>query len=371
VWSSPLRIAVVTDIPSPYQIELFNAIARLDGFKLFVIYIRRSDKERAWERIPMSHEHCLLYETALTELSLRISSCDLAVFSGYRPRRVARLIKLRDRAAKAWAFWGERPGFRFPGWFGRQYRAWALRKVRSSGAPVWGIGEWAVQGYRSELGGGRPFFNVPYFSNLAPFFAIERKFEPGEGCRFLFSGSFTRRKGIDLLVSAFERLIADGVNAELSLLGAGPLENLLKSKCQSCPGKVRLHGFRQWWDLASAYAEADVLCAPSRYDGWGLVVVEGLAAGMPVISTDRTGAARELLEPSNGWLLPADNEKALYQAMRSAAALGTNHRRMMAQNARKNARGQDVEVGAQCFVRAAEATIGYWQSNQGSDELRN
>jgi glycosyltransferase involved in cell wall biosynthesis len=66
---------------------------------------------------------------------------------------------------------------------------------------------------------------------------------------------------------------------------------------------------------------ADVLCVPSRYDGWGLVVPEGLASGLPVIATDRMGAALEFVENGrNGWLIPAGDGSAV-NAMREAALM--------------------------------------------------
>ena len=158
---------------------------------------------------------------------------------------------------------GGTTGFRFPGWIGRQYRAWALREVRSSGVPVWGIGEWAIDGYRSELGKGHCFYNVPYFSKLTHSLKLRGSLSREQRCRFLFSGSFIRRKGIDLLFSAFGRLIADGIDAELHLLGFGPLESTLKARYSHFLDRIRLHGFKQWNELASVYAQADVLCAPS------------------------------------------------------------------------------------------------------------
>jgi glycosyltransferase involved in cell wall biosynthesis len=275
-------------------------------------------------------------------------------------------MKLRSRSGKPWAFWGERPGFRFPGWFGRQIRWWVLREVRWSAAAVWGIGAWAVEGYRSELGNELLFFNVPYFSSLATFLAIERRFEPGVPCRFLFSGNFIRRKGVDLLVAAFGRLLAGGIDARLHLLGSGPMSKELEAKYGPFRDKVLLHGFRQWDELASVYAQADVLCAPSRYDGWGLVVVEGLAAGMPVISTDCTGAARELIDPQNGWLVPADDEDALFLAMKAAATLDLGRRRSMQEHARRTAERQDLRIGVERFACAADATVRFWQTESGN-----
>jgi glycosyltransferase involved in cell wall biosynthesis len=226
--------------------------------------------------MPISHEHCFLAEASASQVDTWISDSDLAVFAGYRPAAAAQLISFRHRSGRAWAFWGERPGFHLSGWLGYLYRVWALRRLRHSRAPVWGMGHWAIDGYRAELGTDRRFFNVPYYSNLKPYFAIERCFDRGSPSRFLFSGSFIHRKGVDLIASAFSRLVLEGHDVELSLVGAGPLEHSLKEKLASLSSRVHMHSFKQWHELASVYARGDILVVPSRYDGWGLVVPEGL-----------------------------------------------------------------------------------------------
>ena len=105
------------------------------------------------------------------------------------------------------------------------------------------------------------------------------------------------------------------------------------------------------------------MCAFMTIRWLGISCGRGLtAAGMPVISTDRTGAARELIEPENGWLIPAGNEEALYLAMRSAASLGVNHRKAMSDCARQTGRRQDIETGVQRFAEAAEMAVQHWRS---------
>lgn len=360
-----MRIVVVTDIPAPCHVQLFDAIAKLPSWTLRVIYVRRSAPERRWEPTPISHEHCVLSEVAASKVRSWIADCDLAIFNGYRPSKVGELIAFRHQTGRAWAFWGERPGFHFDGWLGYFYRAWALRQLRYSRAPVWGMGNWAIDGYRSELGKGHCFFNVPYYSDLDPFFEIERCFGSKGPCRFLFSGSFIRRKGVDLVVSAFGRLVSEGYDVELQLLGAGPLASALQARSASFSPRVCLHGFKQYSELPSAYAGADVLIVPSRYDGWGLVVPEGLAAGMPVISTYSTGAARDLIDSDNGWLIPAGDEEALLSVMRSAAALEVDHWKAMSRHARQVAKSQNIDSGVRRFAQAAKMTIAAWATGGG------
>jgi glycosyltransferase involved in cell wall biosynthesis len=127
--------------------------------------------------------------------------------------------------------------------------------------------------------------------------------------------------------------------------------------------RVEFLGFRDWNDLPSGYAAADLLCVPSRYDGWGLVVPEGLAAGLPVISTHQTGAAVEFVNPGhNGWLIPEDHEEALYRAMRQAATLTPPQWNDMSRLAQASVAQHSLEQGAARFVDAARDALAGWRA---------
>jgi glycosyltransferase involved in cell wall biosynthesis len=119
--------------------------------------------------------------------------------------------------------------------------------------------------------------------------------------------------------------------------------------------RVDFVGFRDWRELPGEYACADVLCVPSRYDGWGLVVPEGLAAGLPVIGTDRMGAALEFVETGrNGWLVPVGDGEALLCAMREAALLPSSDLSGLGQRAQESVREHTLANGAARFFRFAK-----------------
>jgi glycosyltransferase involved in cell wall biosynthesis len=348
---------LVTLIPSPYQVELFNALTR-SGISLRVVYLQKFLRSRLWEMPAIEHEHCFL-DQARSGGDEWIKNSEFVVFCCYQQMVAQRLIALRHDLNLPWVFWGERPGVRMSGWLGRRFRAWAQRDLHRSGAPIWGIGSWAVEGYKREFGDERSYINVPYFSNLDPLFALKRSARH-QPCRFLFSGSFIVRKGVDILASAFRTLLQNGIDAEIQFFGCGPLENAIADQLSRFPTKFQVHGFRQWCDLANIYAVGDVLCAPSRYDGWGLVVPEGLASGMPVISTDQTGSARDLITGSNGWILPAGNEAALVVAMERAATLSEAERSQMSEMARQAAVPQNLASGTDLFTKAINLSLEAW-----------
>ena len=352
------RIVVLTYIPSPYQVELFDALAHALNGQLGVIYVHRRIRERQWIDANLSHEHCFLNEKGLPLAKRWVRHAELAVFSGYLGRSVQGLLGLRHQTRRPWAFWGERPGAKARGSVGRIVRAVFQRKIRAAGVPIWGIGAWAVEGYKQEIGENRLYLNVPYFSNLDRFLAIDRSLKSlTQPVRFLFSGSLIERKGVDILAEAFTRLVTRGVEATLTFVGSGPLEAKLRKLTSSVAAQVEFLGFRQWDELPAIYARADVLCAPSRYDGWGLIVPEGLAAGMPVIASNMMGAARELITGENGWLVRAGSLDDLMDAMRQAARQLPSARIAASTAGRADAIRQNLGMGVRRFEEAIEQSL--------------
>jgi glycosyltransferase involved in cell wall biosynthesis len=295
-----------------------------------------------------------------------VQGAELTVFSYYSCKPVREAMRRREALRKPWCFWGERPGYYGLGWLGQIRRRIQLAPLHhSQHVPIWGIGQWAVDGYRREFGNGRSYFDVPYFSNLERFRAAStaRHAEP-ESVRILYSGALIKRKGVDLLAKAFRRLGQTRDNVTLSLIGTGPLRAVMESMLRPLGSRVRFHDFVPWQDLPTFYAQADVLCAPSRYDGWGLIVPEGMAAGMPVIASDRMGSALDLLEHgSNGWLVRAGDEDQLYEALREAVDMAPSRRTAMGNAAQSRSQQQDISRGIECFRGAMEGTLAGWRQS--------
>ena len=362
---------VLTPIPSPYHVELFDAIEATGSICLRILYAAPSFPDRSWKVPKIHHDHRFMVDMSTPERQDEVLLPDLVIFSGYNSLGFmlsgynslgfGKLISKRHRSGKPWVFWGERPGYLIPTYIGSLYRKLAFSQLHQSKAPVWGIGRWATDTYRNELDADRLYLNVPYFSDLGPYLAIRRDWIESTTCRFMFSGSFVRRKGVHLLASAFAKLRNRGHDAELHLVGDGRLMNSLRIRTSPVADRVHFHGFQQWRDLPRFYANADVLCAPSLYDGWGMIVPEGLAAGMPVISTNMTGAAKELITKGCGWLVPADDEHALLGAMVQAATLPAATRNEMSENARRAAQKQNVKAGVQRFCQACELSFSEWK----------
>lgn len=125
----------------------------------------------------------------------------------------------------------------------------------------------------------------PYGVDLERFARVAPSRRPGPP-RILFVGQVGVRKGVPWLLEAFARL---GGDAELHLVG--PMEPDFHSLLTRWPGeRVHLHGALRGEALVQAFAAADLFCLPSIEEGFGMVVLQAMAAGLPVVASTATGA---------------------------------------------------------------------------------
>jgi glycosyltransferase involved in cell wall biosynthesis len=110
-------------------------------------------------------------------------------------------------------------------------------------------------------------------------------------------------------------------------------------------------------ELARRYVGADVFALLSRHETWGVVVNEAAASGLPLVLSDRVGAAYDLLRNGeNGFVVPSDDVRAAADALRKLAA-DPDLRRRMGERSRELVRAWGYEPSVENFVAAVrEAT---------------
>ncbi|HEC91415.1 MAG TPA: glycosyltransferase family 1 protein [Candidatus Atribacteria bacterium] len=126
----------------------------------------------------------------------------------------------------------------------------------------------------------------------------------------LYVGRLIDLKGIQFLLKAFRFLEISGV--ALLLVGDGPQKKQYEEYCQRHGiSNVYFQGFHQKESLPEYYAIADIFVFPTLSDPWGLVLNEAMSCELPIISSNRAGAAWDLVvEGVNGYLYdPMDVEK--------------------------------------------------------------
>ncbi len=139
--------------------------------------------------------------------------------------------------------------------------------------------------------------------------------------RLLFVGLLDEVKGVQVLLRAFARVHAAHPGARLDIVGDGPRRGEYEALASELgvAAAVRFHGALTRDAIAPMMREADLLVLPSRTETFGIVVVEALACGLPVVAT-RVGALPELVDSAAGVLVDPADPVALADGIAAALA---------------------------------------------------
>lgn len=127
--------------------------------------------------------------------------------------------------------------------------------------------------------------------------------------------NFRWQKGYPELLGGIRSVIDTGRDVRLLIIGQGPLESEVVSLCEELDllGHVTLLGHR--FDAVEILAASDVFVLASRHEGYPIVVLEALAAGVPIVSTDVGAVPSVVTEGREGRIVPVGDSAALAQAV--------------------------------------------------------
>lgn len=138
-----------------------------------------------------------------------------------------------------------------------------------------------------------------------------------ENFSFTFIGTINEGKRVLFLVKAFEKFASEHPNVYLNIAGSGPLENEIKeyiSNSLILKNNVKMHGFLNRMQVVELLSKSNAFVLPSAYETFGVVYIEAMAIGRPVIAT-KNGGANDIVNDSNGYLIDIDNEEQLITTM--------------------------------------------------------
>jgi len=341
------RVTVVSPEPTPYRAPLFDRIAARDDIDLTVVYAGRTVAGRTWTveldhpavflsgvRVPLVGR-VLRHDYPVTPgvvAALRRSRPDVVVVSGWstfasqaaiawsRARRVPYVLLVESHDL------GPRAGWR------RAVKGTIVPRLVRGAANVLVVGTAARD---SVVARGASPERVRVFANTVDVAGwIERADRlprtPHENVVVLSVGRAVPEKGFDVLEAA---CAAAGV--ELQTVAGGLSQE----------------------QLAQRYVDADVFALLSRHETWGVVVNEAAASGLPLVLSDRVGAAHDLLrDGENGFVVPPEDVPAATAALTKLAA-DPELRRRMGERSRELVRPWGYERSVESFVAAVrEAT---------------
>jgi len=380
-----LRIGVITAIPTPYRDPFWNAVAAEPATELKVYYCASTNAERPWsaswqmkydsEVLPGINVLAKLGITGFSYWNPEITSKltagrhDALIIGGYnyptmmaairfaRRRRIPYFLMSESHLREPRAIWR------------RIVKQPIVRRVVRNAAGCFPTGTWA-RDYLLHYGASpdRLWFlpNVPDVEQLdctAQSFAPQRdelrqRFGLPNAPVVLYVGRLVEFKRVDVLIRAFAKLGGDSP-AHLVIVGDGVLRPQLEALAEQLgvAARTQFRGFVEPAEIPLWYAVGDVMVLPSVGETWSVAVLEALASGLPVITTDTVGAAADAIKnPVVGTIVPSADATALSQAISARLADGPDRTKVRA--AWATARdGYRYDVLSRRLVEALRHTI--------------
>ena len=144
------------------------------------------------------------------------------------------------------------------------------------------------------------------------FWSLKKRYSFSGPVKILFTGGFGRRKGAHLMIQLCEALISDGVNFKFDVIGS-VVDDIDLPIWFKESNKIFLHGHLPQENLYSYLIEADLYIFPSYSEGAAQSLKEAMAAGLPVIATEQSGAP--IIDGENGLLIKDDSVGDLKKAV--------------------------------------------------------
>ena len=185
-----------------------------------------------------------------------------------------------------------------------------------------GVSKTSLEGIRRYV--DAPWRIVPNGVDVQKFASGRRRPEFDDRPNLLHVGRFDPRNGVDRVIKAWIAVRRGGTDARLILVGDGPLRPHYEAMV---PADLRddahFVGFVPSAERASYYASGDVLLCPAVGGTFGIIALEAMAAGCPVIAADTPGFRNVITDGTEGYLVDvAQDENCTHLAARATQLLG-------------------------------------------------
>ncbi len=313
---SQRRVALVTNIPAPYRLPVYEIVAAQQGIDLCVFYCSGREPDREWDLQSTKFRQVFLEEKFITYRN-RFIHCNPDVWSALRAYRPTVIVTTGFGPTFLLAFlYAKLNGLKhIPMTDGTDVTEATLslwhrlirRLVYRGSSAFIGASQGSFRLYASYGLDRRKTFQSHLCSNNDIYFQAapeQKRFD------FVFSARFVAAKNpifaMDVASQVAQKL---GRRTRLLLLGSGEEMAAMRAKAQEIQAwvEVEFAGFVKQAELPMHYASARILLFPTQLDTWGVVANEACAAGLPVLVTPMAGVAHELVvHGENGYVLPLD-----------------------------------------------------------------
>jgi glycosyltransferase involved in cell wall biosynthesis len=368
------RVVYWNNIPAPYMVDRFNAIAVRGNLEFEAWFSARTEPDRSWSVDEDTWGFRFQYLPGITVRSRPFAFApklfgsalpDVLVGLHADPGFLASHTLARARGVRT-VFWVTPT---FDAWIHR--RKWKEAIKRGAFAHVAAIFTTGADGtaFAERYGAARErifvlphFVDCSYLTSQLRNASVERGAVRAElgirGLAYLYVGRLWRGKGLDYLIDAFAKFVSEtGLEATLVLVGDGPEESRLRQRADEERLRVVFAGFHQRDQLSRIYAAADVFVFPTLGDPFGHVVEEAMSCGLPVISTSAAGEIRSRMSDGHdGFIVPPGDSCALFERM-EVLAKNKSLRDDVGRAAAERVRDRGVDDWAAEFESAIDSVL--------------
>ncbi len=319
-----MKVLFIVNIPSPYRVDFFNELGKLCD--LTVLYEKRNASDREWS----ASSAVSFREVFLRGLSTRADAAlsmqiikylkddqyDVIVIGGYSTP--TGMLATEYLSLKNIPYILSTDG----GYIKDESKA--IRRVKKhfiSKASAWLSTSKVTDKYLCYYGANQEQIYRYPFTSLFERDILKKTLEYNEKKQLKVElgieheqvvvavGQFIHRKGYDVLLQACGDICS---NVGVYIIGGTPTDEYLLIHDKYNLKNVYYLPFQEKEVLKKYYMSSDIFVLPTREDIWGLVINEAMAAGLPIVTTDKCIAGVELVKDGfNGYIVPSNNEKAI------------------------------------------------------------
>lgn len=312
------RVAMVTNIPAPYRVPVYAALAADTQVELKVFFCSGREPDREWDLPAARFDQVFLRELFFKyrgrfihfnpDVRSALSSFrpHVVITTGFNPTHLFAYVYARMHGIKHISMTdGTLKSEENYSWLHR----WMRRRVYAGTQAFIGASNGSFNLFRAYGIDNKRLFKSHLCANNEAFCAT-----PADGKRydFIFCGRFVEVKN-PLFVLHMAQQVAKRLGRRVSVVfvGSGEMAGEMRSLASTMNAEVEavFSGFASQDELPKLYGSARIFVFPTRWDPWGVVANEACAAGLPVLITPGAGASGELvLNGENGFVLPLDLE---------------------------------------------------------------
>ncbi len=368
-----MKLAVVTNILTPYRVPLFEALARrCERFTVFLMAEQEENRQWAFGRTPFHTEVLPGWHIRPkgAEVSLHLNhgvirrlrrlAPDIVLSGGFAPAHLAAFAYCKI-FGKRYVQWGEftlRDGAQSS--FLRRY----LRRLTVGGAAACiASSNEAREAFLHYGAGARPILTAPMPIEIERIHRMTRAFRKDEsvakhrrqapGPQLLSVGRLTDAKGAGALLSMYDSVRRVRPDVSLLLVGDGPDRGKYETLCRERGWtRVQFAGHVAPAELPRYFAMADVFVFPTFSDTFGAVLSEAMAAELAVVSSVHAAATHDLVEEGvTGYRFDPQRPALGAETILKVLALSDGERADIGRAAYRRVRSTDIGPSAEAMAR--------------------